>query len=293
MWSESIGMGIDAGKSLPYSMHNPLLVAVHYWPDWLALGVVGAVCGLTGLFERTEDRFFITSDPSLNYPFLPNTVSTMVMMLYGVGIPLVVCLLLNAVLARAHIGWAWGLDVHHFTLSFVSGHLICQAFTLILKEVVGRIRPSGVARLNSADGDTHGYNLSFPSGHTSLTFCGMVFLALYLSGKFGTFRAAGLLARKDKADAHVGSLAVVLLTVLAPLSLACYVMATRLTDYAHDFADVNMGVMIGTASAVLTYFTAYPALSHEFCHLPSPLAQIGDADVSAHVEDVEAQVDLS
>ncbi|KAL6010804.1 hypothetical protein ACLOJK_001246 [Asimina triloba] len=85
---------------------------------------------------------------------------------------------------------------------------------------------------------------SFPSGHTSWSFAGLGFLALYLAGKVKVFDQNG----------HVAKLCLVFLPLLA----AALVGISRVDDYWHHWQDVFAGGLIGLAVATLCYLQFYP-----------------------------------
>lgn len=256
-------------QQLPYHVNQPVTIALYYWPDWVAVVVMGMLVRAAIGMDRNTDRFFDQADPAFNYPYLESTVSDDDLFLWFGVMPMAVCVTLNAALFFFKRSWLWALDFHHFGLGFAISFLTAQLCTIVLKAVVGRVRPSGVQRNFG-----HGWNESYPSAHTTTAFLGSVYLALYLTGKCGTFRHSGLLLRRGKADGFAGSFLVVVVTVLPNLALALYVMATRLTDYAHDFSDVNFSVLIGSVASIIGYFTVFPALSNDFCHMARPLARL-------------------
>lgn len=86
---------------------------------------------------------------------------------------------------------------------------------------------------------------SFPSGHASISFCGLGLLSFYLERRFGAshFRNGG-----GEDTQHVKRLAVArILSVLSktPLLLAGYIAASRIVDNKHHPADVVGGATLG------------------------------------------------
>eukprot|EP01097_Dermamoeba_algensis_P011097 TRINITY_DN8462_c0_g1_i1.p1 TRINITY_DN8462_c0_g1~~TRINITY_DN8462_c0_g1_i1.p1 ORF type:complete len:162 (+),score=36.21 TRINITY_DN8462_c0_g1_i1:50-487(+) len=117
------------------------------------------------------------------------------------------------------------------------------------KVAAGRLRPFF---LNHQVRDSH---LSFPSGHSSATFTGMVFCILYLSGKLGTFR-------KDD-----GAFWKMLLNCVF-LAVGFAVSVSRTIDYHHNFDDILAGSIIGVVSACFGYFLNYNSIASKRSHLP-------------------------
>jgi diacylglycerol diphosphate phosphatase / phosphatidate phosphatase len=89
---------------------------------------------------------------------------------------------------------------------------------------------------------------SFPSGHSSLTFGAMSFLALYFLGKIGLQRKNYSVATRMKT----------LLCIVIPLGWAFSVASSRVIDHWHHPSDVVAGALLGFFSAMLSYHTCYP-----------------------------------
>ncbi|XP_027361017.1 lipid phosphate phosphatase 2-like isoform X2 [Abrus precatorius] len=85
---------------------------------------------------------------------------------------------------------------------------------------------------------------SFPSGHTSWSFAGLGFLALYLSGKIRAFDHRG----------HVAKLCI----VFFPLLIAAMIAVSRVDDYWHHWQDVFAGGLIGFTVASFCYLQFFP-----------------------------------
>ncbi|CAF1062906.1 unnamed protein product [Didymodactylos carnosus] len=78
---------------------------------------------------------------------------------------------------------------------------------------------------------------SFPSGHASTAFCGLIFLALYIY-KVWCWRNIGMFP----CVAQVGCAA-----------LAAYIGITRVTDHRHHPTDVLGGSILGTVVAIIAF----------------------------------------
>lgn len=72
---------------------------------------------------------------------------------------------------------------------------------------------------------------SFPSGHTSWSFAGLGYLAMYLAGKLSVFDRRG----------HSWKL----FPVVLPIVVATFVAITRVDDYWHHWTDVCAGAALG------------------------------------------------
>lgn len=215
------------------------------------------------------------------------------MFLYGGGVPLIVMAIWLAI-SRA------GFHKSHVTiLSFFIGMLLTAVITDLIKNAVGRPRPDLISRCKAKAGtplhtlvswevctetDHHvlhdGWR-SFPSGHSSFSFSGLGFLALFLSGQMHVFRREGDLARG--------------LLALAPLLLAGWVAISRCEDYRHDVYDVTIGSALGMIIAHWSYRRFYPRQRNVNCDTPyasrtsvasgNGFSKVGDDEEAAVMHD--------
>ncbi|XP_025095160.1 phospholipid phosphatase 5-like isoform X2 [Pomacea canaliculata] len=142
------------------------------------------------------------------------------------------------------------------------------ALTNCLKVVVGRPRPDFLARCYP-DGlpenikeiiCTGPENIvseglkSFPSGHSSLSFCCMTFIAMYIGGKLHVFsRGRGQGWR--------------FICFLIPLVWATMISVSRVSDYHHHWQDVTVGSIVGIVIGYTCYRQVFPSLSRMNSHL--------------------------
>lgn len=80
--------------------------------------------------------------------------------------------------------------------------------------------------------------LSFPSGHTSLSFCSATVIALWLYRMNSTGSSSKVRQ---------------LLSCLVPLTWAAFVGTSRIVDYWHHPSDVLAGCILGTSCAILCF----------------------------------------
>lgn len=71
---------------------------------------------------------------------------------------------------------------------------------------------------------------STPSGHSSISFSGLLYLTLWLLGQFK-------LLQPRSSSRYIYNY----LVVFSPLLLATYVALSRTQDYRHHFADIILG----------------------------------------------------
>ncbi|XP_061390409.1 putative phosphatidate phosphatase, partial [Musca vetustissima] len=146
---------------------------------------------------------------------------------------------------------------------FGFGAGVCQMTTDIAKYSIGRLRPHffAVCQPIMPDGTTCAdpinqgryitdfrcagvgstermlkeVSLSFPSGHSSFTFYGMVYLAIYLQCRM-TWRGSKLIRHFLQ---FVG------------IMLAWYTALSRVSDYKHHWSDVLGGSLVGAITAIV------------------------------------------
>ena len=104
--------------------------------------------------------------------------------------------------------------------------------------------------------------MSFPSGHSSLTCCGMTFLVWYLHG------ASGM-----NGIQHIESSRVISLTIRTclPWGWALFVAASRLVDHWHHPSDVLAGLGLGFATCTIAYHHWYPPVWSKYAGIPRAL----------------------
>ncbi|KAI9785661.1 MAG: hypothetical protein M1835_003266 [Candelina submexicana] len=88
---------------------------------------------------------------------------------------------------------------------------------------------------------------SFPSGHSSTAFAGLIYLSLYLAGK--------LHIRDTKGEVWK------IVLILLPFIGACLVADTRIMDARHHPFDVICGSLLGLIGAYISYRQYFPPLS--------------------------------
>jgi membrane-associated phospholipid phosphatase len=97
-------------------------------------------------------------------------------------------------------------------------------------------------------------NLSFPSGHSSLSCCGMTFLVWYFQGKI-----------KTRERWITWAIAVV------PWGWSVFVAASRLVDHWHHPSDIVAGLGLGFAAGTLAYHVWYPPIWSPSAGTPRPI----------------------
>ncbi|XP_063390765.1 phospholipid phosphatase 5-like [Cydia fagiglandana] len=97
---------------------------------------------------------------------------------------------------------------------------------------------------------------SFPSGHSSLSFCSLGAGSLWLCG-----RLLVLARRRGGGGAR-------LVLCAAPLALAACVALSRSCDYHHHWEDILVGSVLGFTTALVCYRQYYNPLSSDLAGVP-------------------------
>ncbi|XP_022734534.1 lipid phosphate phosphatase 2-like isoform X2 [Durio zibethinus] len=240
---------------------------MHDWLTLLLLIVIEVILNVIEPFHRFVGEDMLTD---LSYPLKDNTVPFWAVPMIAIILPFFVILVCYFIRRDVY-------DLHHAILGLLFSVLITGVITDAIKDAVGRPRPDFFWRcfpdgkgsctlstcncciihaqvfdpvtkdvmctgLKSVIKEGH---KSFPSGHTSWSFAGLGFLALYLSGKIRVFDHRG----------HVAKLCIVFL----PLLIAALVGISRVDDYWHHWQDVFAGGLLGITVSSFCYMQFFPA----------------------------------
>lgn len=236
-----------------------------YVPDW-TLGV-GLIIYFFAIAEHARPfaRQFSLSDLTIQHPFAVQERVTGIdcIIISSIG-PVIVMLLVVAFSSR---GQKLSHDQIHLLQISVLGLFLSLSingvFTDILKNWIARPRPDFLARCGPKKGtslvELVGIDVctaplgqtalvdgmrSTPSGHSSISFSGLLYLTLWLVGQFQLFNKSHPLYK--------------LLLCLTPLLVACYIALSRTQDYRHHFTDIIMGGTIGIGFALSVYHRYFP-----------------------------------
>ncbi|KAJ4488041.1 PAP2-domain-containing protein [Lentinula aciculospora] len=233
---------------------------VSYAPDWIITFVLAAIFYSLNTVDGFQRQFSL-SDISLRYPYaVHERVPVPALYLISVVAPFSIQCLVNYITVR--------------TLGLVLGLALTGSITQFTKITVGRPRPDIIDRCQPIAGSADPtYRLSsaaictqtdvyimrdgfrsFPSGHSSMSFAGLAFLAFYLAGKLHLFDRKG----------HVGKAWI----SLTPFAGAALVAISRTMDYRHHWQDVVVGSLLGTVMAYFSYRQYFPSLAADMCHQP-------------------------
>lgn len=252
---------------------------------------------------------FSTGDLAISFPHAdPERVPVLMNIVYAALVPLAAVCLTN---------WLCGASAHKHhvaVLGLLVGIAVTTLVTDVVKNAVGRPRPDLLARCKPRAGTPAGVLVdwtvctetghhllhdgwrSFPSGHSSFSFAGLGYTALFLAGQLRVFAAVPGVAGDDDDDntettaaertvqAHAGNDLGRALLCLAPLLGAAMIAISRCQDYRHDVYDVCTGALLGAVVAYWSYRRYWPRLTSTRCAepYPSPDAAYG------RLRDVEA-----
>ncbi|KAL7411515.1 phosphatidic acid phosphatase type 2/haloperoxidase [Mrakia frigida] len=271
----------DQGSAKPMTRKRKWLLVRTYLPDWI---ITIVLWGLFYLLDRINGfrRTFDINDTSLHHTFaVHERVPPYALFLICLLFPVVVILIVSLGVLRS----AW--DLHSGLLGLILSLAVTSTATNIIKICVGRPRPDLLDRCQPAAGLSNPtpYTLSsssictrtdllndgfrsFPSGHASLSFCGLIYLTFYLAAKMKISNKRGLSIKTW--------------ILLAPISGAVLVAVSRSMDYRHHATDIIAGSILGFFIGWYCYRQYYPPLSHPLCHRPySPRVPREDEDADA------------
>lgn len=232
--------------------------------DVVCTACVGFPVLILFIVAKPYKRGFYCDDESLMHPYKTNTIPTWVAGFVGIVLPSISILIIEGIKThqaksslRKYIKTCYQLLV-----PFYFGAAVTQLTTDIAKYSIGRLRPHfitvcqpDITTCTSSTGFIEGdvclgmnhaaieeARLSFPSGHSSISFYCMVWLMIYLQYHF-TWKRYWLVRSVLQAVAFY---------------LAYYTGLSRISDYMHHWSDVLSGALIGTVISILDAFLISP-----------------------------------
>ncbi|PPQ81213.1 hypothetical protein CVT25_015737 [Psilocybe cyanescens] len=255
-------------KSAPMTPVRRRKLIYSYAPDWILTIVLAALFFSLDKVDGYR-RVFSLEDSSIRHPYaVHERVPNIALYFICFVAPFCIMPIVNFITVRS---W-W--DFHNSTLGLILGLSMTGAMTQLVKITVGRPRPDLLDRCRpppglrdppygstdwsvctQTDNDIlrDGFR-SFFSGHSSMSFAGLGFLAYYLAGKVHLFDNRGHASKAWLA--------------LSPFMAASLVAISRTMDYRHHWQDVLVGSLVGTLFAFFTYRQYYPPLSSKLSHRP-------------------------
>ncbi|XP_064604855.1 phospholipid phosphatase 1-like [Liolophura sinensis] len=208
---------------------------------------------------------FFCDDNSIRYPYHPDTISTTMLVLLGLLIPLLVMVLVeffNKRRKKLVLGSPTRfIDACKGYAVFLFGGLVTEMFVEMAKTSIGRLRPHFIdvcqpdwSKINCSTGYILNYectnskkfspttlkdsHLSFPSGHAAFSAYCALYAVFYIQLRFNINRTQLLKPS--------------LQLTLAVLAFYCNV--TRVMDFKHHPTDVIGGAFIGCLIAFIIFF---------------------------------------
>ncbi|KAL4703093.1 hypothetical protein ACJJTC_018130 [Scirpophaga incertulas] len=219
---------------------------------FLIFGLVACMLTTRYLLQPFQRGFFC-GDESLMFPYKGDTVSVLVLRLFGLLLPAVTFLICEWALLRKEKDEeyclrmrlpAWLRGFYCALVSFCLGYCFVELATDIAKFTIGRPRPhffdlcKPSVDCNSESWRGRNMRMSFLSGHSSSAAYAMVFLALYLQQRMSWSGTRVL--------RHV--------LQFGALMLSWFTALSRVSDYKHHWSDVLAGYALGASVAVITWF---------------------------------------
>ncbi|KAF9477599.1 lipid phosphate phosphatase 1 [Pholiota conissans] len=226
-----------------------------YIADWL---IVGILWFLTTAVKASPvyERGFDINDPTISYPQREDQVSAFFNNMTALFVPSIVVSVIGFMQRSLMV-------IHHGAIGICATRGLTELTTEMLKHSVGRLRPDFLSRCawDKVLGQCTGHlsliingRKSFPSGHSSTAFSGMVFLSLTIAGQ----TAAWCFSIPKTPRKVRSSRMLTFFLALLPLFWATHVAVTRLQDHRHHKEDVIVGSFIGIVCAVLCYLIFWP-----------------------------------
>jgi len=253
-----------------------------YGIDFLVVLFFGLVTALCHFLMDPYDRFFMERDPFLSYPYLvtfgEQEIPNSLVVILVIPVPITL-LLLWVFFWRFVVKLSPDMRIMDpilALLAFLEAMVMTIAITEFLKNFVGRKRPNFFAMCNYygyrdalSTGNFTLYNsltvagrpgnlyncyekdvsitddsqYSFPSGHSSTSFCALVYCGML-----------GMITLHHWTNRHHMLKA---LLVCFFIWVAAIIAGTRPRDYWHNFDDILAGSIIGTVMALLVVYLNY------------------------------------
>jgi len=191
-------------------------------------------------FMRPYERLVFRDDPSIRYPYTQSElVPTWSLALIVLVLPttVITCWLGCQKFRRKRLFVAF--------LGLFLALALATQITNIVKNLTGRARPDFLDRCDPDPAiqdrmvcrgpkvKVEEGRRSFPSGHTSTSFAGLGYLALFIAGQTGLFDGQG----------NVWPLIV----SGAPLLLATFIGLSRVSDYRHHWSDGKASIWLSNS----------------------------------------------
>lgn len=193
--------------------------------------------------QRLEDGEIVRNLTN-NETFDGDTMPDLLLIFLAALLPLAVQLMLGKFVLRSV------RDIMATICCYPVAIALTNLVTVAMKLYCGYLRPS-FFQLCQPDDDMSGCTastdsnarMSFPSGHASLSFCGLMLLSRFLEVRFG------VASNKRPNGRH----RLMSMLSLAPLGWATFIASSRVADNRHFPADIVAGALLGGSLASFTH----------------------------------------
>lgn len=233
--------------------------------DLIALVLLFVLYPIVYRIEPFQRQFYV-DDLTISHPFAEHErVTAGELFFYALVVPVAVIGVVSAIITKPqHKVYVTYVSLLGLLLSVFSASII----TDLLKNAFGRHRPDFLARCEPKPDTPKGVLVlakdvcttenidrlldgfrTTPSGHSSISFAGLLFTSLWLAGQLAVTRP------------YLGFWRWAI--VATPTIGAALIALSRTEDYRHHFIDITVGLLLGILIAVWLYLRLFPALSHE------------------------------
>ncbi|CAI5757270.1 unnamed protein product [Candida verbasci] len=247
----------------------------YFIPDWLLATFLICFFFIVEHSPPFQRQFSITN-LKISHPFsIDETITGPECIIISTFIPLAIITLVILVKNYKNKYQSSHQALHILQISILSLLIslsLSGVITDILKNWIARHRPDFLSRcvpkidtprdiLVGIDVCTNPYGdrvlmdgmRSTPSGHSSISFAGLGFLSIWLSGQFKLFK---------KGDTHY---LYKYILVSFPIGFASFIALSRTQDYRHHFEDIIIGTILGCIFAFWSYNHYFNDLTSEKC----------------------------
>ncbi|XP_048003689.1 phospholipid phosphatase 5 [Leguminivora glycinivorella] len=226
---------------------------------FVRIALLSAFCYMTTMAPYVRVIQPADLEYSLKYPRHESFVPGHVLWSIVLAVPCVLSITAWAVCSDCN-------DALEFLLAWTLAMGMNGVTTNMVKLIVGRPRPDFFYRcfpdgIETMDlqctgdpGEIMDGRKSFPSGHSSLSFCSLGLGSLWLCG-----RLRAVSRRRGGAR---------LVLCAAPLALAACVALSRSCDYHHHWEDILVGSTLGYITAFICYRQYYNPLTSDLAGVP-------------------------
>eukprot|EP01023_Acetabularia_acetabulum_P040923 TRINITY_DN3975_c0_g1_i10.p1 TRINITY_DN3975_c0_g1~~TRINITY_DN3975_c0_g1_i10.p1 ORF type:complete len:268 (-),score=47.62 TRINITY_DN3975_c0_g1_i10:1879-2682(-) len=233
---------------------NVLQALKKHLADWILIIILACLAGASTTI-RPNHRY-ITQDEAdtYMYPYHQHeTVPSWALPIIALG-PALLIFVLFKIINKITCD-----DLQRSIIGLLGSFLITVIITNVYKNFAGRPRPhffdrcfpdaDGVYNFSGGEPDCEVKDAwrSFPSGHSSETMSGLMFLSLFL---FNWMDVQGRLWEA--------------VIVITPLFCGGVVAISRVKDYYHHWQDVVAGYLLGSFCAILVYYYFFPVSQQLF-----------------------------